>query len=122
MAYPAPGKKVGITPSQVVNISLVKGTLTPNVDPARIPVGGSVQFNNETPEGVAIELFTRENDKHVEVSLYMAPEGSVFVCNDPDSADSVCYYNLRPYPPSGKKITASTSGGHSIIINSGIQR
>ena len=122
MAHPATGKETGLKPSQVVNITLVNGTLTPSIDPATIPIGGSVQFNNETTEGVAMELFTRENDKHVEVSLCMAPEGSVFVCNDPQSAKSACYYNLIFYPPSGKHITASSSGGHSIIIGSTAKR
>jgi hypothetical protein len=117
MPQPAPGKEVGIVPSAVVTVTLVGNVLTPSQDPTNINAGGAVQFNNNTTEGVAVELFTKQNDHRVEMSLYIAPGGSVVVCNDPNSPNTKCWYNLVVYPPTSK-ITAGTSGGHSIVISS----
>jgi hypothetical protein len=119
MAQPAPGKDVKITPSQVITITLVDGTPIPSVDPATIPVGGSVEFVNPTADGIVIELFTKENNHHVAVSLFLPPSGQAILCNDPQHSSSECHYNLVVYESSREKPTDSTSGSHSIIISSG---
>lgn len=122
MAQPAPGREPSTTPNETINITLVNGTLTPSLDPASIPIGGSVQFVNLSSVGVAVELFTHENNHHVAVSVYIPPSGqgnnTVVLCNDPQHSNSICYYNLVTYPPSDDNPGDSTSGGHSIIISS----
>jgi len=120
MPQPAPGKDPQITPSQVITITQNGTVLQPSLDPATISVGGSVQFVNNTTVGVAIELFTKENDHHVDVSLYLAPSGQAILCNDPQHKSSSCHYNLVVYDGGRENPSDSTSGSHTIIIDSGV--
>jgi hypothetical protein len=118
MAQPAPGKKPEITPNQTINVTSNNGVLKPSVDPASIPVGGAVEFNNQTSEDITVELFTKNNDHRVAISVYVPAGGQAYLCNDPQHDDSRCYYNLAPYPPQAG-IKDTPSGSHSIIITSG---
>lgn len=119
MAQPAPGKDVQITPSQVITITLVNGTPIPSVDPATIPLGGAVEFVNPTTVGIVIELFTKENNHHVAISLFLPPSGQAILCNDPQHSNSSCHYNLVVYDSSRANPADTTSGGHTIVIGSG---
>ena len=118
MAQPAYGKAPGITPSETVNITLVNGTFTPSVDPVEIPLGGSVEFVNQTSENVALELFTTHNDHHVAVSVYVAAGGNAYLCNDPQHSDAFCHYNIAAYPGQARPAD-NPSGSHTIQIGSG---
>jgi hypothetical protein len=118
MAQPAQGKDPGITPSQTISITYVNNAFKPSPDPATIPLGGSVEFENDTTQAVCVELFTHENKEHVAISVYIAAGDSVYLCNDPQHSNSFCYYNIAAYPPSSG-ITDTSSGGHTIQVGSG---
>lgn len=118
MAQPAPQRSPGAFPDATVTITYANGVFTPSQDPVQIPAGGAVQFTNNSNQPVALELFTKENDKHVMVAVYLAANGgTAILCNDPDDADTACYYNIDAYPDDGS-ITDSTSGSHTITIDS----
>jgi hypothetical protein len=119
MAQPAP-VRTDITPTQIITITSSNGQLSPSQDPTTIPNGGSVQFVNNANEPIVIEFFTKENDHHIAISLYLpatAGSNSAIMCNDPQHSDSRCYYSLVAYDDaSGPSITDNTSGSHSIVI------
>jgi hypothetical protein len=126
MATPASRLTTSITPSQIVNITLVNSVPTPSQDPVTIPFGGSVQFVNNIPgQDYALELFTQSNDKHVVAAVYLAAGGGSAILvsdNDPTAKGQKCFYNIEAYNASATDddgISDTTSGGHSIIIGSG---
>jgi hypothetical protein len=120
MPQPAPQRSPDFTPDASVTVTYANGVFTPSQDPVSIPGGGSVQFTNNSDQDAALELFTKENDKHVMVSVYLAANGgTATLCNDPDDADTSCFYNIQPYPDDGS-IIASTSGSHTITITSNL--
>ena len=119
-AQPAAGKAGPcISPNQTVTITLVNNVFTPSVDPATIPVGGAVEFVNNTNEDCALELFTTHNDHRVAVSAYIPAGGSIYLCNDPQHSDAFCYYNIAGYPLSHANPNDNPSGSHTIQIGSG---
>ena len=124
MAQPAQQRSVEITPSAVITITSNNGVLTPSQDPTTIPNGGAVQFVNNAGEGIVIELFTKNNDNHIAISLYLpatAGSNSAIMCNDPQHSDSRCYYNLDSYDSASEiSPTDNTSGSHSIVIGAGV--
>ncbi|HET8964707.1 MAG TPA: hypothetical protein VFN20_00735 [Candidatus Acidoferrum sp.] len=125
MATPASRLSATITPSQTVTITVQNGVPTPSQDPVTIPYGGSVQFvNNVAGQDYALQLFTNDNQKHVVAEVYLAAGGgSAILVSDSDSSSKgkKCFYNIEAYPPDATDkggVTATTSGGHSIIIGS----
>lgn len=124
MATPARGLPA-ITPSATVTITLQEGVPKPSQDPVTIPYGGSVQFvNNVAGQDYALQLFTNDNQKHVVAQVFLeAGGGYAILVSDSDSGSKgqKCFYNINVYPPSAADnggVTASTTGGHSIIIGS----
>ena len=118
MAQPAQQRSSDFTPDASVTITYADRVFTPSEDPVAIPAGGAVQFTNNSDESAALELFTKENDKHVMVSVYLPPNGgTVILCNDPDHPNTSCHYNVQPYPYDGS-FTDTTSGSHTITIDS----
>jgi hypothetical protein len=124
MATPASRLSATITPSETVTITIQNGVPTPSQDPVTIPYGGSVQFVNNAGQDYALQLFTNDNQKHVVAQVYLAAGGgSAILVSDGDSSSKgkKCFYNIEAYPPAATDqsgITATTSGGHSIIIGS----
>ena len=118
-AQPAQGRSPGITPSQTITITLVNNAFKPSIDPATIPIGGSVEFINSSGQDIALELFTSHNDHHIAVSVYVAAGGTLYLCNDPQHSDAFAHYNIAAYPLTHPGIKDNPSGSHTIQIGSG---
>ena len=112
MAQPAQGRTTEITPDTTVSID---SQLQPSQSPADLIAGGVLEFENNAGKDVVVELFTNDNKNKIDLSLYIAANTSVYLCNDPEDPNKKVYYNIMEYP-SSLKPADNTSGSHTIQI------
>jgi hypothetical protein len=112
MAQPAQGRTTEITPNTTVTIN---DQLEPNFDPADLDAGGVLEFTNNSGQDVVVELFTNDNAHKIDLSLYIAANTSVYLCNDPEDRSKKVYYNIMAYS-SSLNPAGNTSGSHTIQI------
>ena len=112
MAQPKQGRTTEITPNTTVTIN---PDLLPSSDPANLEPGGVLEFVNSAGQDVVVELFTTDNAHKIDLSLYIAANASVYLCNDPEDPSKKVYYNIMAYP-SSLRPADNTSGSHTIQI------
>jgi hypothetical protein len=105
-------------------ITVTNGIPSPN--PASVPAGELIPFENTDPTDYYIQLFVHGNHPAVDVLLpKLSPMGTVKLMADPHATNGTqCTYNLIPtvqLRASGTLASQPTAGGtHVIVITSSV--